>query len=715
MPTRALPGPPPPAQTPPGNMANSYQSHDDDFASRQSSVLTSSTGSMRMAPTSGVQGVRASQVHVQRRPSGARAPPVKKGFTSSAPSVDLHSLREDPPQQRLPPPTSFASGQSGSTRGMVNSEIDDYGADAIAAMTLVDQIDQPGRSLEQPTTNEFGAMDRRGSPAYPSSFSNNKTAERKLKAQAQQAQSQVAATLPGRMNGKKKKKPKAQGRWGQESSEEEEDDEEEDDDEGSDGPLPVKPRQAASNAYHQGQGSMPMSSSPVYDARRGTPPDARRGTPPTGRPLPSPDQGQQRPRGLPPAPGANRGSGSVPRYNDQDDGGYNRPSHYDRQSPRPLSRPNDGPSPRGRDAPQQLKPSMWSQALDPNANVGPGNRDTFIKLEDENETMTKVFAPQGLLHAGLQDKHDRSAKRQEEMARESGTSLINVPNKPLDPQTGLLGAVTAHERDRKGEGGVGAKLTKKLAEEREAEERQRKIDDLQRQQLAQMGHGGGGSMYDGGMGQYPNPGMAPSPFGYNPMMLNPMMMGNPMMGMGWGMPGMNPQQQMMAAQAAAEAYQRAMVSFSQAGSQAPSEAGDASPAERAGATSPMPMGMMSPMMTGGSMMMNPMMMGMMPMGGGMNPAMMGGNPGMMGHPGVMGGNSGMMGGNPGMMGGNPGMMGGNGMYPGYYSGIPTPSSDAHTFQNRMTGNFDGLPPDRSAAQSQQSNRDASPLGKPAPN
>ena len=61
--------------------------------------------------------------------------------------------------------------------------------------------------------------------------------------------------------------------------------------------------------------------------------------------------------------------------------------------------------------------------------------------------------------------------------------------------------------------------------------------------------------------------------GFNPMMANPMMMGmNPMMTGGWGFPGMmpgfaNPQQFLAAQQAAAQAYQQAMIAFSTAGSQ----------------------------------------------------------------------------------------------------------------------------------------------------
>jgi CCR4-NOT transcriptional complex subunit CAF120 len=266
--------------------------------------------------------------------------------------------------------------------------------------------------------------------------------------------------------------------------------------------------------------------------------------------------------------------------------------------------------------------------------------------------MTKAFTPHGLLSAGLQDKEDRSAKRQEELARETGASLINVPSKPPPPQTGLLGAITAHERDRKREGGVGAALTEREREKRLAEERQRKLDELQRQQLEQMQQGG--SLYGQPVA------------GYNPMMnpMNPMMMGmNPMMTGFMGYPGMMPSfgnpQHMFAAQQAAQAYQQAMLSLSQAGSQIGGEGGGPAPLSPMmtggglggaspgplnpmmtggmGGTSPAPL---NPMMTGGGMSMGAFdprfsMMGM-PM---MNPMAMGmgmGNPGMMGAPMGMG-------------------------------------------------------------------------------
>jgi len=90
----------------------------------------------------------------------------------------------------------------------------------------------------------------------------------------------------------------------------------------------------------------------------------------------------------------------------------------------------------------------------------------FVDLEEPNVQLTKAFAPHGLLQAGMQDKEDRSAKRQEETARELGSSLINVPSKPPPPSAGLLGAVAQHERDRKGAGGIGATLTDREREKR---------------------------------------------------------------------------------------------------------------------------------------------------------------------------------------------------------------------------------------------------------
>lgn len=255
----------------------------------------------------------------------------------------------------------------------------------------------------------------------------------------------------------------------------------------------------------------------------------------------------------------------------------------------------------------------------PNQN---NTRDTFIQMESPSETMTKAFTPQGLLSAGLQDKQDRSAKRQEEVARETGASLINVPNKPPEPQVGLLGAISAHERERKREGGMGAALTEREREKRLAEDRQRKLDDFQRQQLEQQQQmAAQGGMYP--MSMYGMGGLSPQMTGMNPMMNgmfpmggNPSMFFNPMMN-----PMMMNPQHMFAAQQAAQAYQQAMIAMSTAGSQVGGEGGGGgSPNLGGGSPAPM-MGNM-----GYDPRMSMMSMGM-PMGMGMGMGM-GGMPGM---------------------------------------------------------------------------------------
>lgn len=289
--------------------------------------------------------------------------------------------------------------------------------------------------------------------------------------------------------------------------------------------------------------------------------------------------------------------------------------------------------------------NIWTQVLEPGRQSGanplpdpppPPQRDTFIQLEPTT-AVTKAFTPHGLLSAGMQDKQDRSAKRQEELARGAGGALINVPNKPPPPQTGLLGAITAHERERKRDGGVGATLTEREREKRLVEDRQRKLDDYQRQQLemAQSGMGG----------QPPYPNFNPM-MGANPMMMgmNPMMTGanmmppnpmNPMMTGGFmGYPSMMPgygAPHLYAQHAAQAAYQQAMMAFSGAGVGPEGMAGPASP--------------LTPMMTGGgmgfdprmSMMSMPMMGSSMPMGGmGLPMGGMGGGMGAMGSMGSMG-------------------------------------------------------------------------------
>jgi CCR4-NOT transcriptional complex subunit CAF120 len=337
-----------------------------------------------------------------------------------------------------------------------------------------------------------------------------------------------------------------------------------------------------------------------------------------------------------------------------------RSQHFDdrRPSPQPhghshLRPQSDFPTPGA------ARQTIWSQALEnkdaPKEN-GP-QRETFVQIEPSH-TMTKAFALHGLLSAGMQDRQERSAKRQEEVAKETGASLVNVPMKPLPPQTGLLGAVSAHQRERKREGGIGAALTERERDRRMAEERQRKLDDFQKQQLEMVQNG---SMYGSQFGP-----------GFNPMMANPMMMGvNPMMG-GWGYNPMmgNPQQMFAAQQAAAQAYQQAMMTFGQNMGQ--SQAGG----EGLG-------GMSGGMGMGGSGMLNPMATGQQ----GLNPLMTGQfdpRMSMMGMP-MMGMGMGM-----GMGPMNPMMTGQSGMGPGMGTGggLAMQMTGGSSFDPRLSPQFD---------------------------
>ncbi|KAF8339564.1 uncharacterized protein EI90DRAFT_2253521 [Cantharellus anzutake] len=481
-----------------------------------------------------------------------------------------------------------------------DDESNDLGADAFAALTFVEKEDTRSEAplakdarSEQPGPGDgphashirlvanFGQSDATESSPYPSSFAASKqAAERKAKAQASIAASQAAAHKPGRSSlPSKGGKAPTKGAW--ESSEEEEEDEEEDDDDGSDAEPARGPTDAPGPAIRSQPHTLyaPQAQQPNHITGAG-------GMHEFGVRVSSygDDQPRSRARNLPSIPRTGSATNDQqnstlrPRNSPHPDESRPRTYHEDEHRSVPPRLRADTPVRPSSTERHPPRNNFWSSVLDTDkaGNAGPpvsSNRDTFVTLEP-SETMTKAFAPQGLLQVGLQDKQDRSAKRIEEIAREHGDSYVHVPNKPPPPQSGLLGAITAHERERKREGGVGAALTERERERRLAEERQRKIDELQRQQLEYAQQQG---MSPEVLGQFGNPMMNPMMMG-NPMM-NPMMMGmmgNPMMGGGlspsftgyppaWGMPQM-PQMQMMAQQAAAEAYRNAMMAFSQAGS-----------------------------------------------------------------------------------------------------------------------------------------------------
>ncbi|EKM58341.1 uncharacterized protein PHACADRAFT_90445 [Phanerochaete carnosa HHB-10118-sp] len=664
---------------------------------------TAKPGGARAIPSPD-PGARAS-----RRPSGARDLPISKTIAAAQrelqhstplPPSDIDEDDEDNMSDddrtseergpRLLPPR-LAKAEAESMHGNQHDA-----ADMLAALSFLEREEapmQPQPKLTQspppispvpPAQHLAEPRATSPTPSIRSSFvPSRKAEERKAKSQAQQAAHDAAVHQPGRANGRRQKKARDAGAWGESSEEEEEEEDEEDEDADSDSDN--RPPARGGRMGQRGFGSPHRSMQP---AEHGVSPGAH---PQEG----SPSQ-PRRPRDLPQVPGQGQGYPPMgpglspmgkcssedhlapqPRrfVSDQFSEGARRSFYPDTQRHQPS------PQPQFRPQTEYIQPgaarqNMWSQVLerDPAAANPEPSRDTFIQMENPSHTMTKAFAPHGLLSAGLQDKQDRSAKRQEELARETGASLINVPNKPPPPQTGLLGAVTAHERERKREGGLGATLTERERERRLAEERQRKLDEFQRMQLDQMQQGG--SIY-GGMG-------VPQQFtGYNPMMMMGM---NPMMAGGWGYPGMMNPQHMFAAQQAAQAYQQAMAVLSTAGSQAVGENGQVPP-------------QMNPMMTGGMSFDPRMSMMGMPM---MTPQMTGMGMGMggMGTPPI--GPMGPMG-----MGMGTGM--GMGM-----GGMTPQMTGASAFDIRLPpGNEGGLRPAGEAAGSRPYSQNASTNGSPA--
>ncbi|KAG6813944.1 hypothetical protein H0H92_005199 [Tricholoma furcatifolium] len=582
------------------------------FFERSSPILNQSVPAISSA-----DHLSPSRQVLGRKPSGARAQPTAHPYhlADNLLSEQVVEDEEAPSEDHYETPVQEKMNQL-QAQPSASSEAD---LDALAALSYLAVDDKPA-SPPQATVEPLHIQKTPSPPPivaepssqFRSSFAPSKQAtERKAKAQAQQAAHQIAAQRPGRANGTGKRMSKVAGAWNESSEEEEEDDEEEDDDDADSDAEP-------SLANKQNPAS--TSSSTSLQQRQQLPGEQIGEQPQQYSHL-------RPPRSLPQVPGHNLHEEYNPPPRRM------VPDQYSAAGGPPPRMLQDGTQIRTQaDFPQPgaARQTVWSQVLDPGrtANVtteAPRNNDTFVQLEP-SETMTKAFTPQGLLSAGMQDKQDRSAKRQEELARETGASLINVPNKPPPPQMGLLGAITAHERERKREGGVGAALTEREREKRMAEDRQRRFDEHQRQQLDQMQQGG--SMYGGQFPAYGmNPMMMMNPMmGMNPMMtgggMNPMMTGGmaPMMTGQMGFPGMMPgfnPQQFFAAQQAAQAYQQAMMAFSVAGSQV---GGDA-----AGGAAPL-----NPNMTGGGMAGNMSMTGNMGMGG----PMMGFDPrmSMMGMP-----------------------------------------------------------------------------------
>lgn len=453
----------------------------------------------------------------------SRAPPVAESVNSHSTATQGQSVRSPPVRNAaLPahagedsigddalavysflerPPSPVVKTQRTSPRSVRDVTLDGAGVaqgGASAAGPDAASAYAPAPAAQQPV---------HPSPtSYPSSFGSNKRAiERKTAAQLQAQAHQEALHKPGRPTNRKPPTGKGAHAWGEESSEEEEEEEEEEEDEDEAGQVPVRSRQPSATG-----------SDVNGDGRRST-------------------------RALPSAPGGGtNATASVadmeefqraamaaglappnPMYAQQGEYGQ----YMDGSGPTGSSRPGSaGQSGNGHAGSRpisshpslmQQRPSVFNNLLGaghgddsrsntPPSQGGPG-RQTFVQLgsEDQPGAMTTVFTPHGLLQAGAQDKAERSAKAQEQEARAMGGHLVNVPNKPPPPQAGLLGAISAHERDRRAPGGLGATLTERERERVAAERRQRE-EDMQRSQTMQqiMGGPGGAGGFMGGLNPY---------------------------------------------------------------------------------------------------------------------------------------------------------------------------------------------------------------------
>lgn len=346
----------------------------------------------------------------------------------------------------------------------------------MAALTFLDGAGSPRQTREA----EAAQSRRRISPvqviddnkaAHRSSFAPSKAAQdRRARAQEAEKHRDNVLTKPG-----VRRAP--MGRKTTDWSASSDDEDEEDGNSESDSDGDAKPSTAPPTRPSSGVGSRPNLPQAISQMSLGRTTNSR--------PLPHQEEMRRAPRNLPPIPGTQRASSAA--YLDSrarpptlEEGSRSASWAYQdppaiggasgQNSPLSGSVYNSGDEARLPATAYRPPPrtNMWNSDLDaPHLGIDANDQSQkFVQLDTGNTQMTKAFTPHGLLQAGLQDKEDRSAKRQEENAKETGSSLVNVPNKPPPPQAGLLGAITAHERDRKAPGGIGAALTERERDRR---------------------------------------------------------------------------------------------------------------------------------------------------------------------------------------------------------------------------------------------------------
>lgn len=344
------------------------------------------------------------------------------------------------------------------------SSDENYGSDAKEGP--VEVLDSAARPPAQPTTP---AAAQSQPTSFPSSFAQNKRAqERAAAAQLAQLAQHAALTKPGRPAGTAGQQRKKM--WEDSDEEEEEENEEEESDEDGSAKQPPARLQAQSATNSS------VAASPVRSR--------------VASPLPPP-VAMEVPQDHPPrarSPRRSPGIDPVARQSYLDNG----PS---RQHPYPHTAPPASPT------------------RDFDADAAP------------QSSRKPALNPHGLLATGMLEKEERSARAQEHAARDTGGTLVSLPAKAPPPQTGLVGALTSHEREKERTGGVGRALTEQQKERKLAEQRQKQLDELQKQQLAMMQQQMQMAQFGGGFGN-------PMAMGYGGS--NPWMMG----GMGGMMPGM---------------------------------------------------------------------------------------------------------------------------------------------------------------------------------
>lgn len=418
---------------------------------------------------------RSSRSNLGRKPSGARAMPPKRQTSGASQVPSLQSVSDEHRPSTPPAPLAepLPIPRAEQHHGMAPSP--SLNADAMAALTFLDGAGSPRQTREA----EAAQPRRRISPvqvvddnkaAQRSSFAPSKAAQdRRARAQEAEKHRDNVMTKPGVRRapmGRKKTD------WSASSDDEDEEDENSESDSDGDG----KPSTAPPTRPSSGVGSRPNLPQAISQMSLG------RTT--NGRPMPH-EEIRRAPRNLPPIPGTQRASSAAymdnrTRPSALEEG--SRSASWAYQDPPPIGGASGQHSPlsgsvynsgdEARLPATAYRPpartNMWNSDLDaPHLGIDANDQSQkFVQLDTGNTQMTKAFTPHGLLQAGLQDKEDRSAKRQEENAKESGSSLVNVPNKPPPPQAGLLGAITAHERDRKAPGGIGAALTERERDRR---------------------------------------------------------------------------------------------------------------------------------------------------------------------------------------------------------------------------------------------------------